>query len=481
MTIGELEALLDMPRASIRFYEQEGFIHPKREANNYRDYSEEDADTLRKVKLLRQLGLSLEDIRQAQRGERPLAALLAEQEAALARQRADLDWAGQMCRAMREDGVDFATLDAPRYLNRLNRPADQPGFFDLRSDAAPTVSHPWRRFFARSLDLSLCSLLWMAVCLFLFRWHPDNTWPIRLLNSYVAYGILLVTEPVLLCTWGYTPGKWIFGLAVRSPLGQKLTWGKAVDRTWGVFARGEGYGIPFYRLWRKYKCYCQCKDGEPEAWEEDTSYTIRDTRVRRCWGFVAARAALIGLSVFLALQSMLPIHRGPLTPEQYAANVNDMMRILGDDSPVYLDDTGHWVQDTTWGDGFLMDLDGPPPDHQLTVDEDTGLVTAVKLEVARTGAKATAAPIFQQQVAALCFAAAQGRYNGFTWWSSGILDAIANQPFESYTLQAGDVTITQTVETRGYESSSSGMLFSLEGGTDTYYHLVFTLELEQAI
>ena len=481
MTIGELEALLDMPRASIRFYEQEGFIHPKREANNYRDYSEEDADTLRKVKLLRQLGLSLEDIRQAQRGERPLAALLAEQEAALARQRADLDWAGQICHAMREDGVDFATLDAPRYLNRLNRPADQPGFFDLRADAAPTVAHPWRRFFARSLDLSLCSLLWMAVCLFLFRWHPDNTWPIRLLNSYVAYGILLVTEPVLLCTWGYTPGKWIFGLAVRSPLGQKLTWGKAVDRTWGVFARGEGYGIPFYRLWRKYKCYCQCKDGEPEAWEEDTSYTIRDTRVRRCWGFVAARAALIGLSVFLALQSMLPIHRGPLTPEQYAANVNDMMRILGDDSPVYLDDTGHWVQDTTWGDGFLMDLDGPPPDHQLTVDEDTGLVTAVKLEVARTGAKATAAPIFQQQVAALCFAAAQGRYNGFTWWSSGILDAIANQPFESYTLQAGDVTITQTVETRGYESSSSGMLFSLEGGTDTYYHLVFTLELEQAI
>ena len=481
MTIGELEALLDMPRASIRFYEQEGFIHPKREANNYRDYSEEDADTLRKVKLLRQLGLSLEDIRQAQRGERPLASLLAEQEAALARQRADLDWAGQVCRAMREDGVDFATLDAPRYLNRLNRPADQPGFFDLRSDAAPTVSHPWRRFFARSLDLSLCSLLWMAVCLFLFRWHPDNTWPIRLLNSYVAYGILLVLEPILLCTWGYTPGKWIFGLAVRNPLGQKLTWGKAVDRTWGVFARGEGYGIPFYRLWRKYKCYCQCKDGEPEAWEEDTSYTIRDTRVRRCWGFVAARAALIGLSVFLALQSMLPIHRGPLTPEQYAANVNDMMRILGDDSPVYLDDTGHWVQDTTWGDGFLMDLDGPPPDHQLTVDEDTGLVTAVKLEVARTGAKATAAPIFQQQVAALCFAAAQRRYNGFTWWSSGILDAIANQPFESYTLQAGDVTITQTVETRGYESSSSGMLFSLEGGTDTYYHLVFTLELEQAI
>ena len=93
MTIGELEAALDMPRANIRFYEQEGFIHPRRGANNYRDYTEEDADTLRKVKLLRQLGLSLEEIRQAQRGERPLAALLGEQEAALARRRQS--WTGR--------------------------------------------------------------------------------------------------------------------------------------------------------------------------------------------------------------------------------------------------------------------------------------------------------------------------------------------------------------------------------------------------
>lgn len=147
MTIGELEAALDMPRANIRFYEQEGFIHPRRGANNYRDYTEEDADTLRKVKLLRQLGLSLEEIRQAQRGERPLAALLGEQEAALARRRAELDWAGQVCRAMREDGVEFATLDAHRYLSRLDRPADQPGFFDLRADAAPTVSHPLAALF----------------------------------------------------------------------------------------------------------------------------------------------------------------------------------------------------------------------------------------------------------------------------------------------------------------------------------------------
>ena len=56
----------------------------------------------------------------------------------------------------------------------------------------------------------------------------------------------------------------------------KLTWGRAPVPHLGVFARGEGYGIPIYVLWRNYKCWRRCRDGEPEDWEEDTSYTMKD-------------------------------------------------------------------------------------------------------------------------------------------------------------------------------------------------------------
>ena len=77
----------------------------------------------------------------------------------------------------------------------------------------------------------------------------------------------------------------------------------------------------------------------------------------------------------------------------------------------------------------------------------------------------------------LSFAAAQREYNGLTWWTGGVLGVMAERPFADYTLQAGDVTITQTVETRGYEASSSGILYSWEDGVTPYYHLVFTLEL----
>ena len=46
MTIKEVEILLDIPRATIRFYEKEGLVEPIREENGYRAYSEEDVEML---------------------------------------------------------------------------------------------------------------------------------------------------------------------------------------------------------------------------------------------------------------------------------------------------------------------------------------------------------------------------------------------------------------------------------------------------
>lgn len=44
MTIKEVEKCLDIPRATVRYYEKEGLIDPIREENGYRDYSEEDVE-----------------------------------------------------------------------------------------------------------------------------------------------------------------------------------------------------------------------------------------------------------------------------------------------------------------------------------------------------------------------------------------------------------------------------------------------------
>ena len=70
MTSKEMESRSGVPRANIRYYEAEGLLSPARRGNGYRDYSEEDLRTLEKIKLLRRLGVSVEELRPWGRGRR---------------------------------------------------------------------------------------------------------------------------------------------------------------------------------------------------------------------------------------------------------------------------------------------------------------------------------------------------------------------------------------------------------------------------
>jgi len=51
MKIKDVEKQVGISKANIRFYEEEGLIHPARnQENNYREYSETDVEQLRKLK-----------------------------------------------------------------------------------------------------------------------------------------------------------------------------------------------------------------------------------------------------------------------------------------------------------------------------------------------------------------------------------------------------------------------------------------------
>ncbi len=63
MNIKDAEKATGLKKANIRFYEQEGLLKPKRnEQNNYRQYDQENVNTLVQIKVLRQLGVSVQDI-----------------------------------------------------------------------------------------------------------------------------------------------------------------------------------------------------------------------------------------------------------------------------------------------------------------------------------------------------------------------------------------------------------------------------------
>ena len=96
-----------LDRATIRFYEKEGFIHPMRSENSYRSYSEEDADLLQKIKLLRQLDFSLDQIKGLQQGSAVFSDILAQQIVELNQKIQDYTMAKQVCQIMQQEQVTF--------------------------------------------------------------------------------------------------------------------------------------------------------------------------------------------------------------------------------------------------------------------------------------------------------------------------------------------------------------------------------------
>ena len=79
MTIRDVEQRCGMERANIRFYEREGLISPERRENGYREYTEENVQTLLRIRLLRSLHVGLDEIGALVRGERELDDTLREQ------------------------------------------------------------------------------------------------------------------------------------------------------------------------------------------------------------------------------------------------------------------------------------------------------------------------------------------------------------------------------------------------------------------
>lgn len=65
MKIQDVEKILNIPRANIRFYEKEGLISPERKQNGYREYSKDDLIQLKRIIVFRKIGVSINDIKKA--------------------------------------------------------------------------------------------------------------------------------------------------------------------------------------------------------------------------------------------------------------------------------------------------------------------------------------------------------------------------------------------------------------------------------
>lgn len=65
-SIGELSRLLDVPTATLRFWESQGLFSVSKGDNRYRRYSLQDVIRVADIMFYRGLGVSIKEIRQTQ-------------------------------------------------------------------------------------------------------------------------------------------------------------------------------------------------------------------------------------------------------------------------------------------------------------------------------------------------------------------------------------------------------------------------------
>ena len=192
MKINEVEALVGITKKNIRFYEAEGLLTPRRNSENgYRDYGEAEVETLRRIKLLRKLGVPLEEIRQMQTGVHTVGDGMRRHLVTLERERQNLADAVRVCEELTDCQERLEALDAQGLLDRMDRMEEEgTTFMDKQKRDMKRRRYVMPVVMAVLMALLMVALIWLF--LWAFETDPAGAPPLPLLALFVAIPAVVI-------------------------------------------------------------------------------------------------------------------------------------------------------------------------------------------------------------------------------------------------------------------------------------------------
>lgn len=185
MKINEVEAQVGITKKNIRFYEEQGLLSPRRDSSNgYRDYGEAEVAVLRQIKLMRKLGVPLEEIRRMQAGG-TVADGMRRHLVTLERERKSLEQSIQLCQSLKDREERLEALDAAGLLEEMEK-LEQAGttFRDKQKNDLKPVRY------AGAVVMALLTTVLMAAVIALMVWaftvDPADAPPLALMAVLVA-------------------------------------------------------------------------------------------------------------------------------------------------------------------------------------------------------------------------------------------------------------------------------------------------------
>ena len=334
--------------------------------------------------------------------------------------------------------------------------------------------NPWRRYFARTLDLVIYNLLWTAFIAFVFNVNVAIRSNFgNIVDSYIAFVIMLFLEPLLLHFFGSTLGKSIFGFRVERSDGSRLSYREGLERTWGVISSGMGYNIPIYNLIRAWKSYTLCTEYETQPWDEQISYTIKDTKWYRGVIYIIAYAVSLAVLAVIISAQLLPPNKGDLTIEEFVENYNYYVKHFdinfGDE---YLDENGKWSKKKS--DDIAINL-GYNKNPQYQFITENGYVTGFSFAVEVKDYEYLIGSYDKHmQLATFAYVGAQNEIKLFSKVPNRIVNQIERNSFEDFNFEEVGITINCDIDYSGYNKAHL-YLIPDNVAKENYFYLKFTM------
>lgn len=157
MTINEVESLLNITRANVRYYEKEGLLSPKRGENRYRDYSEEDIAILKRIIIFRKIGLPIAQIKGILDNEIPLSDAVRDNIQNIESQIGELKGSLYLSKKIMQEEGGIENFDQDHYFDVLHAEEAQGSkFHDLLKDSLEfekgLFSSMWKYVFFTNID-----------------------------------------------------------------------------------------------------------------------------------------------------------------------------------------------------------------------------------------------------------------------------------------------------------------------------------------
>lgn len=168
MNISEIEKMTGLSKQTIRFYEKEGLISPKRNQDNqYREYDENDVRQLKLIYVLRKTGLSVEEISKVLNDEVSMRDAVNARRKEIVEERKEQDKLLDFCDSLKMQSKEW--IDVDKYVNIIQQEEKKGNkFAELLEEYKQVYRGEWKKQ---------------------FTFYPDNiiTTPTEFTNELLKY------------------------------------------------------------------------------------------------------------------------------------------------------------------------------------------------------------------------------------------------------------------------------------------------------